>query len=313
MYWTAKSFSTTIVAATVVQIINTDLQITSLSTQYNEIPAGYTVPTNTNAQGTQTVAITYYRSDQRFTTTAAFPTQFNKFPQEVNWSGTLATTNAAGKSVCSTVASSAIDYVDYFSQDTVFTMPTGPYGPDPGGLLFTTSWVEDFTSMGQSYQAIFPGVTALQSCSIAHAVFPAVMELTARFITATAVSYVGGGSSGTATATDSAVEGGNSQNGASQTSPNTSSGSNSVVTQTVHTITSASLSTVISQGTAGPVTAVNTIMVTNLVTGPGSGNTAVSTPTAANGASSGKLDIALTAGFMALALHLVLATLVCYT
>lgn len=69
LHWTAKSFSTTIVAATVVQIINTDLHSTSLSTQYNEIPAGYTVPTNTNAQGTQTVDIIYFRSDQRFTTT----------------------------------------------------------------------------------------------------------------------------------------------------------------------------------------------------------------------------------------------------
>jgi hypothetical protein len=71
--WTPKLFDTTIVAATVVQIVNTDLHTTSLSTEYNEIPSGYTVPTNTNAQGTQTLPVTYARSGQILTTYMQVP------------------------------------------------------------------------------------------------------------------------------------------------------------------------------------------------------------------------------------------------
>lgn len=68
MDWRAKSFSTTITAATIVQIVNTDLHSTRLSTIYNKIPAGYTVPTNTNEKGTQTVALAYRRTGKLLTT-----------------------------------------------------------------------------------------------------------------------------------------------------------------------------------------------------------------------------------------------------
>lgn len=195
-------------------------------------------------------------------------------------------------------------------------MPTGPYGPDPGGLLFTTHWGEDFTKMAQTYKPIFTDVTALQSCSIEPAPFPAVVELTARFITATAVSYVGGGSSESASATSTAAvvnsESGMSQNGAPQPTPSASSGSIAVVTQTVHTVTSASLSTIVSQGTAGPVTAVNTVLVTNLVTSPVSGNTAVSTPTATNDARRSLSGMVWVVGFVALVLHLASVPGICH-
>jgi hypothetical protein len=66
--WTPRYFSTTIVAATVVQIVNTDLDTTRTTTVFNELPAGYTAPTNTNAQGTQTVQVTYLRSGTLSTT-----------------------------------------------------------------------------------------------------------------------------------------------------------------------------------------------------------------------------------------------------
>ena len=62
-------FATTIIAATVVEVVNTDDDTTSLSTEYNDIPAGYTIPTNTNAQGTQTFPVTYQRFGQNLTTT----------------------------------------------------------------------------------------------------------------------------------------------------------------------------------------------------------------------------------------------------
>lgn len=66
--WSAKTFSTTIVAATVVEIVNTDLHTTKVSTIYNELPAGYTVPKNTNSQGTQTVQVIYTRTGKTLTT-----------------------------------------------------------------------------------------------------------------------------------------------------------------------------------------------------------------------------------------------------
>ena len=66
--WAAQHFTATIVAATVVQVVNTDLHTTRLSTVYNELPAGYTVPTNTNAQGTQTVPVVYVRTGKTLTT-----------------------------------------------------------------------------------------------------------------------------------------------------------------------------------------------------------------------------------------------------
>lgn len=66
--WEESLFSTTITAATVITIVNTDLSTTRYSTVYNELPAGYTLPTNTNADGTQTVLVTYSRTGQELTT-----------------------------------------------------------------------------------------------------------------------------------------------------------------------------------------------------------------------------------------------------
>lgn len=68
LVWVQKEFTTTITAATVVKIVNTDLHTTRLSTIHNKIPDGYTVPTNTNAEGTQTVDVTYTRSGKVLTT-----------------------------------------------------------------------------------------------------------------------------------------------------------------------------------------------------------------------------------------------------
>jgi len=66
--WTPRYFDTTIVAATVVEVINTDVDATRVTTIYNEIPAGYTIPTNTNSLGTQTVQVTYLRTGKTLTT-----------------------------------------------------------------------------------------------------------------------------------------------------------------------------------------------------------------------------------------------------
>jgi hypothetical protein len=59
--WFAIDVSTTITAATVVQIVNTDLDTTRFSTIHNQLPSGYQLPTNTNEQGTHTELVTYIR------------------------------------------------------------------------------------------------------------------------------------------------------------------------------------------------------------------------------------------------------------
>jgi len=59
--WAPMYLTTTIVAATVIQVINTVAHTTSLTTIHNKIPAGYTIPTETNAQGTRTAQIAYTR------------------------------------------------------------------------------------------------------------------------------------------------------------------------------------------------------------------------------------------------------------
>ncbi|EXJ56042.1 hypothetical protein A1O7_08973 [Cladophialophora yegresii CBS 114405] len=161
--WMPKSFSSTIVAATVVKIVNTDQDTTRLSNIYNEIPAGYTVSTNTNTQGMQTLLLTYYRTGKTLTSTIAFPTQFNANPDEYFWTGVLPTVDAAGVSVCSTAPTSGLGTtvsVDYWSQDSMFTTPTYTCGPDPGGLLFTTSHVE-LESRFTTYKTAFLDEAAL--------------------------------------------------------------------------------------------------------------------------------------------------------
>lgn len=60
-------FSTTIVAATVIEIINTASNTTRTTTVYNELPDGLTVP-STNAAETHIEQIVYTRSGEELTT-----------------------------------------------------------------------------------------------------------------------------------------------------------------------------------------------------------------------------------------------------
>jgi len=66
--WAPLQFSTTIVAATVIEIINTDVHTTRLSTISNDLPSSYIPPTDTNAQGTRTTQVTYTRTGRVLTT-----------------------------------------------------------------------------------------------------------------------------------------------------------------------------------------------------------------------------------------------------
>jgi len=59
--WTPYTITGTIIAATVVEIVNTADDITRTTTIFNDLPSDYTYPP-TNADGTQTRLVTYTRS-----------------------------------------------------------------------------------------------------------------------------------------------------------------------------------------------------------------------------------------------------------
>jgi hypothetical protein len=66
-YWTAYTITETLVAATVIEIVNTLAGTTRTTTIFNDLPAGYTLPP-TNAEGTHVQTVTYTRSGASLTT-----------------------------------------------------------------------------------------------------------------------------------------------------------------------------------------------------------------------------------------------------
>jgi len=60
LYWTQRQIVTTIVAATVVFVVNDMTNSTRTTTVFNTNLHGYTLPTDVNADGTRTIAITQY-------------------------------------------------------------------------------------------------------------------------------------------------------------------------------------------------------------------------------------------------------------
>ncbi|KAJ9663344.1 hypothetical protein H2198_000861 [Neophaeococcomyces mojaviensis] len=276
--WSGKTFSTTITAATVIQIVNTELHTTRLSTIYNKIPAGYTVPTNTNEQGTQTVQVTYSRTGRTLTTAIAFPTKFNFPPQKYEWEGVLPTTDGKGKEICSTAGSPVSVSIDYWTQPSTFTTPTHTYGPDPGGLLFTT-YTEEVGKMITPVRSSFLDEVALQTCKAWFPPFPANAHPTARFITETSTSYEGG--STTKSKSTSTQPTSSASQRTTTLSPTPTSGrpatvtltqtltsgrsSNLTPTPTTQKVTTASLSTVVTEGLSGMTTLVNTVQVVSVV------------------------------------------------
>ncbi|KIW95868.1 uncharacterized protein Z519_02932 [Cladophialophora bantiana CBS 173.52] len=299
LIWTPRAFDTTIVAATVVQVINTDLDTTKTSTVFNKLPAGYTIPTNTNAKGTQTVEVTYWSTGKMHTTDIAFPTVYNIYPDRYTWNGTLATVDAGGTTTCSVDADTVI-VVDFpGTQPSTFTTPTNSYGPDPGGLLFSTMYLDG--GMFQPFKSFFSTEAALQTCNTAPFIAPAVAELTARFITQTSTSYEGGSSPATTGQTKPSSNGAQQASSeasyATNTQPEPSpasetasgvskattvKGTSDLPSQTpsVQESTMTSLATIVTDGPSGSVTLVNTIEIVSVVViSTPDGTTPTETPT----------------------------------
>jgi hypothetical protein len=64
--WQPMNFSTTIVAATVTEIVDLQSNTTTITTNYNELPSGYTLPP-TNQAGTHVEQVTDFRSGREIT------------------------------------------------------------------------------------------------------------------------------------------------------------------------------------------------------------------------------------------------------
>ncbi|KAF2470126.1 uncharacterized protein BDR25DRAFT_153922, partial [Lindgomyces ingoldianus] len=180
IFWYPYTFTETIIAATLVVIVNTVYNTTKTSLRLNEIPSGYVLP-DVNAGGTHVTTVTYTRSGKVITTDLAFPTRFLRWPDGYQWSGTLET---SGKCETAVPESKSVALPSFPQLPLV--MPTHPLGYDPEGVLFKPTLEPGFIT---EYKESFLGESAWQSCVLPPEVAPFVAPFTARFMTATTTEY----------------------------------------------------------------------------------------------------------------------------
>ncbi|EER27211.1 hypothetical protein CPC735_025470 [Coccidioides posadasii C735 delta SOWgp] len=185
--WYPMEFSTTVVAATVIEIVNTLVGTTRTSTISNDLPSGYTPPA-TNDDGTQVTTVTYSQQGTTKTTVLAFPTSFTSWADGYTWQGRLQT-EKDDETACVTAIIPSFVPFESFPQPTSISMPTHPSGPDPKGLLFKPTSID----LGAgAYVEAFPDEGALQTCSLKHYPLPLAVEPTARFLSKTITYFEGG-------------------------------------------------------------------------------------------------------------------------
>lgn len=167
--------------------------------------------------------------------------------------------------------------MDYWTQPSTWTTPTHTYGPDPGGLLFSTMWGVKSADVYESFESLYTNDAAFQSCDKARPVAPANVVLTARFITDTSVSYEGGSSSSSKGQTQPSPNSATTTTGGPSKTPppdsETVNGDSTVVGSSTHTpsastfqqTTSTSLQTVVTDSPSGPVTLINTVEIVSVV------------------------------------------------
>ncbi|EEP79553.1 predicted protein [Uncinocarpus reesii 1704] len=184
--WYPHMFSSTIVAATVVKIVNTVAGTTRTSTIYNDLPSGYTLPP-TNEDGTQVATVTYSQQGSTKTTVLAFPTSFRSWADGYTFQGVLPT-EKDGETTCMSAEEPSFVPFPSFPQSAVTETPTHTAGPDPKGLLFK------FTSLDEGanqYVTAYSDLAAFQECSISKYPLPLVAEPTVRFLSQTVTSFEG--------------------------------------------------------------------------------------------------------------------------
>ncbi|KAI1977662.1 hypothetical protein LOZ53_003581 [Ophidiomyces ophidiicola] len=184
--WFPMPISTTIVAATIVKIVNTVKGTTRTSTIYNSLPSGYTLPP-TNSDGKQVSTLTYTQQGLAKTTVLTFPTSFVSWPDGYTWSGTLQT-KSNNKETCVTASTPVYVPFSSFPQPQATETLSHPAGPDPNGLLFK---MKSVVAGFDAYKKEFKDQAALQTCSITPWPAPLVVEPTAQFLSETSTSFEG--------------------------------------------------------------------------------------------------------------------------
>jgi hypothetical protein len=178
--------TTTITAATVVEIVNTVYNTTKTTTIFNTLPPGYYYHLQmrqvhewtllpTCGQGTRLAPSCKYNPmwpqciQLIFLTnnvTSAFPSFFINWGDSYVWSGTLQTTgNTPNVTECVTAPpSGSTVQISSNPQPTDNSLYVPSFGSDSRGLLFTLSW-EYHIALYEEFKTLFPDQGALQTCA----------------------------------------------------------------------------------------------------------------------------------------------------
>ncbi|KAH8745644.1 hypothetical protein F5882DRAFT_235195, partial [Hyaloscypha sp. PMI_1271] len=187
--WEQKNFNTTIVAATVVTIVNTNLQTSRLTTIFNALPTGYTLPP-TNSDGTVIQRIIYTTLGQVLTSELAFPSSFRVYVDAYTWNGTLATNSTT----CLTANTPSTGHFTTFPSQPRIAFPTYESGTltitnDIEGSYFSpTTGVIELADFAPFYTDVGP----LRDCWMA-VTSPFIPHWTAQFLTHTSTSFESNG------------------------------------------------------------------------------------------------------------------------
>lgn len=182
-------FNTTIVAATVVAIINTNANTTRYSTIFNKLPSGYELP-ETNAAGTHTAKVSYTRGGKPQVLDLAFPTAFTAWDDNYSWTGALPT-STFGHAMCLNASDTSVVPFPSYPQRTPTRIPTNTELDfvDSAGLFFST--IRRVYYM-DAYKSHYSDVAAMQKCTLRSDVAPAMAVMTAKFLTKTSTRLEGG-------------------------------------------------------------------------------------------------------------------------
>ncbi|KAH0562684.1 hypothetical protein GP486_002641 [Trichoglossum hirsutum] len=190
---------TSIVAATVVVVVDQGTNVSSTTTVFNDVAQfsqhrNIRAPAATNAGGTAvtTLTLTDPLADTNSTVVVAYPTPYLYYPYSYTVAGAWETTAADGSTGCATAESfgSVIQLPSHPDPSETFSA-TIPEGRDDKGVNFLPMW-----GIEGPVSTLFPDVGPLQSCSGAlnHGVFnPAEVLVVASYLTETSTYYKAGG------------------------------------------------------------------------------------------------------------------------
>ncbi|KAF2729381.1 hypothetical protein EJ04DRAFT_390805, partial [Polyplosphaeria fusca] len=184
-YWQPLYFTETVIAATLVVVVNTKYNITSTSLKLNELPSGYTQP-DVNAKGTHVTTIRYPRSSTTEQTILAFPTKFIWWADGYSWSGQFqSSVPGQAHNECAVATTSTFVPFESFVQPEP-TMLTHSLIEDPEGNFFKAT---SETGVPADYAHTYSDIPAWQECQYPQVPLPMAPAFTARFMTATMTTY----------------------------------------------------------------------------------------------------------------------------